>query len=270
MVIFPQCKINLGLRIVGKRADGFHNIETIFYPIKWNDVVEIIPSNATGKFSTSGIEIDGKSSSNLCLKAYHLLKQDFPRLPECDIHLHKNIPIGAGLGGGSADASAVLILLNQMFDLNIPIPQLEKYAATLGSDCPFFILNKPMLATGRGEILSPIEVSLEDYAIALINPSIPINTKWAFSTLVLEQKEDVSLNEIIELPIESWQDKLINDFEKPIFSAEPEICAIKEKLLSAGALYSSMSGSGSTVFGIFEKKIDLKEKFPDSYILHWA
>ena len=270
MVRFPGCKINLGLRVLAKRTDGFHDIETIFYPIKWNDVVEIIPSTSTSKFSTSGIEIDGNSSSNLCLKAYNLLKQDFPLLPNCDIHLHKNIPIGAGLGGGSADASSVLLMLNEMFELNISMSQLENHASLLGSDCPFFIHNKPMLATGRGEVLSPIDVSLENHAIVLINPGIAINTKWAFSTLVFQQHDDTSLGDMIKLPIESWQDKLKNDFEIPIFSAYPEIAAVKEKLLTAGALYSSMSGSGSTVFGIFKKKIDLQEKFPASYILHWV
>lgn len=270
MVIFPQCKINLGLQIKEKRKDGFHNIETIFYPINWKDIVEIIPSKTEGNFSASGIEIDGNATSNLCLKAYQLLKKDFPSLPECDIHLHKNIPIGAGLGGGSSDASSVLILLNTMFQLGLSNKQLEIYAGTLGSDCPFFIHHKPMLATGRGEILSAVDISLDGYSILLINPVVHINTGWAFSKLSSQKTTTNSISEIITLPIEEWQEKLMNDFEAPIFKAYPEIETIKKTLISAGAIYCAMSGSGSTVYGIFNNKIDLKGKFPGSYLLHWV
>lgn len=270
MIVFPQCKINLGLQILEKREDGFHNIETIFYPINWRDVVEIIPSTTTGRFSSSGIKVDGNETSNLCLKAYHLLKKDFPLLLECNIHLHKNIPIGAGLGGGSSDASAVLSLLNSMFNLGISLSQLETYAAILGSDCPFFIHSTPMLAKGKGEILSPINLALSHYSILLINPGIHINTGWAFSQLNLKNKKTDSLEDIINQPIDTWQKALMNDFELPIFESYPAIKEIKQQLIDAGALYAAMSGSGSSVFGIFEKKIELKEKLPSSYVLHWS
>ncbi len=270
MVVFPHCKINLGLRILDKRADGFHNIETIFYPIHWYDVVEIIPSNSAVNFTSSGIVIDGNSSSNLCLKAYDLLKKDFPSLPGCNIHLHKNIPIGAGLGGGSSDGSAVLSLLNEMFHLNISVAKLEAYASQLGSDCPFFLHKKPMLARGRGELLSPITVDLSTYAIVVINPQIHINTGWAFSQLQPANTNDSSLTEIINSPISTWQHLLKNDFEPAIFKAHPAIEALKQQLIDEGALYAAMSGSGSSVFGIFEKKIELSKKLPISYVLQWV
>ena len=270
MVVFPHCKINLGLRVLNKRPDGFHNIETIFYPIHWQDVVEIIPSNSNINFTSSGISIDGNPTANLCLKAFDLLKVDFPALPSCNIHLHKNIPIGAGLGGGSSDGSAVLSLLNEMFDLNISISRLEEYAVQLGSDCPFFLHKKPMLAQGRGELLSPIELSLAEYAIVVINPLIHINTGWAFSQLQLNNKNAYSLTEIITNPIASWQNLLKNDFEPAIFNAHPAIETLKQQLIDEGALYASMSGSGSSVFGIFEKKIEFAKKLPFTYVLHWV
>ncbi len=259
MVVFPNCKINLGLSIVQKREDGFHDLETAFYPVKFHEALEAISSSIPEKeiaYSSSGIKIEGTDENNLCVRAFQLIKKDFPELPSIKLHLHKAIPSGAGLGGGSADAAFTLKLLNEKFQLNIPEQQLINYATQLGSDCPFFIINQPCFATGRGEILQKINVDLSGFKIALINPGIHINTAWAFTQLT-PQRPAISIKEIILQPIVTWKENLKNDFEKPIFDAHPEIKTIKEKLYKMGALYTSMSGSGSTVFGIFDKEISL-------------
>ena len=268
MVTFPNCKINLGLHILGKREDGFHNLETIFYPVPFEDVLELIPNtnNKTAvEFTGTGLTVDGSAADNLCIKAYHLLKKDFPQLPAVKIHLHKAIPMGAGLGGGSADSSFMLKLLNERFHLNLSTSQLINYSLQLGSDCPFFIINKPCLATGRGELLEDVSVDLSMYKIVLINPGIHINTGWAFSQLADAKESDSykpsypytkSLKEIIQQPIETWKNDLKNDFEIPVFAAHPQIKEIKELLYQQGAKYAAISGSGSTVFGIFDQNID--------------
>ena len=273
MVVFPNCKINIGLRIGSKRADGFHNLSTIFIPIPLTDAVEIIPAtSANGKqviYSQSGIAIDGNEADNLCIKAYYLLQKDFPQLPAVRMHLHKNIPMGAGLGGGSADASFTLQLLNKQFQLNLSTTQLIDYSLQLGSDCPFFIINKPCIATGRGEILEELLLDLSSYTIMLVNPGIHINTGWAFKQLQLSGTESApdNLTAIIKEPINSWKNDLTNDFELPVFHLHPEIKKIKEVLYSNGAKYAAMSGSGSTIFGIFEKDCIPTIKFPESYFL---
>jgi 4-diphosphocytidyl-2-C-methyl-D-erythritol kinase len=252
MLVFPNCKINLGLHIVGKREDGFHNLETVFYPVPFKDALEIIPSTNTDiEFTATGLAVDGNAADNLCVKAYHLLKQDFPEVPSVKIHLHKAIPLGAGLGGGSADAAFMLKLLNEKFHLNLSTDQLINYALQLGSDCPFFIINKPCFATGRGEVLEETTLELSAYKIVLINPRIHVSTGWAFSNITpaLPIK---SIKEIIQQPIYTWKDELKNDFETAVFTAHPAIKAIKETLYAQGAIYAAMSGSGSTVFGIFE------------------
>ena len=259
MIVFPNCKINLGLHILGKREDGFHNLETIFYPVPFKDALEVIPAandKAEVEFTTTGLAVDGNTADNLCVKAYHLLKKDFPKVPSVKIHLHKTIPLGAGLGGGSADAAFMLNLLNNKFQLNLSTAQLSKYALHLGSDCPFFIVNKPCYATGRGEQLEEIAVDLSSYTMVLVNPGIHINTGWAFQNIspALPQK---SIRSIIQQPIDSWRDELSNDFEKPVFAAHPQIQEIKETLYQQGALYAAMSGSGSTVFGIFNTDFDV-------------
>jgi 4-diphosphocytidyl-2-C-methyl-D-erythritol kinase len=257
VVSFPNCKINLGLHILGKREDGFHNLETVFYPVPFRDALELIPSTNTDiEFTATGLAVDGNTTDNLCVKAYHLLKKDFPEIPAVKIHLHKAIPLGAGLGGGSADAAFMLKLLNEKFHLNLSTDQLINYALQLGSDCPFFIINKPCFATGRGEVLEEITVDLSGYKIVLINPGIHINTGWAFSNITpaLTQK---SIKEIIQQPISSWKEALKNDFETAVFTAHPAIKAIKETLYAQGAIYAAMSGSGSTVFGIFNTNIDI-------------
>lgn len=251
MLSFPNCKINLGLNIAGKRADGYHNIETVFYPVQINDVLEIIPADEF-KFSISGLSVEGNTNDNLCAKAYSLLKKDFPQLPPVNIFLHKAIPTGAGLGGGSADGAFTLLLLNEKFQLNLSEAQLIGYASQLGSDCPFFIINKPCFASGRGEVLEDIKIDLSAYSFLLVHPNIHINTAWAFSQLNISDKK-FSIKEIIAQPISSWKEKLKNDFEEPVFDKYPELKMIKEKLYNSGALYASMSGSGSSIFGIFEK-----------------
>lgn len=255
MVLFPNCKINLGLNILRKREDGFHDIETIFYPLKLCDALELMESadnNSSIKFTGTGLTVEGNEEDNLCLKAYQLLKKDFPQLPAVQMHLHKTIPMGAGLGGGSSDGAFALRSLGEKFQLNLSTEQLLHYAAMLGSDGPFFIINKPCFATGRGDILEEINIDLSPYTIVLVNQGIHIHTGWAFTQLspVLPQKR---VRKIIMQPISTWKDELQNDFEKPVFEKHPEIKKIKEDLYNQGALYAAMSGSGSTVFGIFEK-----------------
>lgn len=255
MISFPNCKINLGLSIVAKRADGYHELETIFYPVALQDMVEIIHSDTQipqVQFSHTGLAIPGDEANNLCIKTYHLLKKDFPNLPPVKMHLHKHIPMGAGLGGGSSDGTMVLKILNQQFNLGLKDIQIVDYAAQLGSDCAFFVYQNACHATGRGEILKPIDCDLSNYQIVLIHPGIHISTAWAFSQLTPHAKEK-SLANIIEQPISTWKNELINDFEAPIINAHPVIGEIKNSLYQNGALYASMSGSGSSLFGIFPK-----------------
>lgn len=252
MISFPNCKINLGLHILGKREDGFHNLETVFFPVPFKEALELITSTSTEiEFTATGLAIDGNAADNLCVQAYHLLKKDFPEIPAVKIHLHKSIPLGAGLGGGSADAACMLKLLNEKFKLDLSTARLINYALQLGSDCPFFIINKPCFATGRGEVLEETALDLSAYKIVLINPGIHINTGWAFSNITpaLPVK---SIHVIIQQPIKTWKDELKNDFETAVFTAYPTVKEIKESLYAQGAIYAAMSGSGSTVFGIFE------------------
>lgn len=261
MIVFPNAKINLGLHIVNKRNDGFHEIESCLYPIPVTDALEMLPSeNLT--FHSSGNTIPGPSSDNLILKAYQVLKADFPQLPPVAVHLHKNIPIGAGLGGGSADAAFSLTLLNELFQLGIEPKKLETYAAKLGSDCPFFIQNQPKLVYGRGEILNPVNLNLDGNWIYLVHPKIHINTKDAYAG-VKPKIPSLPLKEILG-DKEAWKNQLANDFEESIFQKQPTIQAIKNKLYELGAYYAAMSGSGSSVFGLFKNK-PKREKFPEEY-----
>lgn len=266
MVLFPNCKINLGLYILQKRADNFHNLETIFYPIPLYDALEVIHVGNDGNdilFTASGISVEG--DSNICIKAYELLKKDMP-LPPVQMHLHKTIPIGAGLGGGSADGAFALLLLNKKFNLQLSIEQLWHYVTLLGSDCPFFVINQPCLATGRGEVLQPIAIDLSGYKIILVNPQIHINTGWAFSQLTpIDNRKSIA--HIIQQPIPTWKDELTNDFETPIFQQYPEIGIIKNTLYQQGAIYAAMSGSGSTVFGLYPKEAQLHLPFPAHYFV---
>lgn len=266
MIVFPNCKINLGLHIISKRADGFHNLQTVFYPVPLQDALEVVvsPENQTS-LSVTGISIDSPPEENICFKAYQLLKKDFPELPPVAIHLHKAIPAGAGLGGGSADGAFMLLLLNKKFHLQIPEDQLLRYALQLGSDCPFFIKNVPSYAGSRGEDLQQISLDLSPCKIALVNPKLHINTGWAFSQ-IKPSGDRTSLQEIISLPPVQWKENLFNDFEAPVFAAYPEIATIKQKLYEAGAVYASMSGSGSTVYGIFSQEVP-ELSFPEHYFV---
>ena len=267
MISFPNCKINLGLSVLNKRTDGFHNLETVFYPLLLKDILEVIESEKESEFSTSGLNIKGNENDNLCLKAYNLLKKDFPDLPTVKIHLHKAIPMGAGLGGGSANGAFMLQLLNNKFKLGLSTEKLIEYSLQLGSDCPFFQINKPCIANGRGEILEQIDLDLSSFKFLIVVPDIHINTSGAFSELNLQSKVDPpgKIKNIISQSIETWKDLLVNDFEKIIFSKHPETSLIKEKLYEAGATYASLSGSGSAVYGIFKKEMEINIVFPQTY-----
>ncbi len=251
MLFFPNAKINLGLQILRKRTDGFHDIASFFYPIDWQDVLEILPlpAQSVSSFSTTGIAIPEDGKENLCMRAYYLLKADFD-LPAVMIHLHKNIPIGAGMGGGSADASFVLKGLNQMFDLQIPTEKLLAYAARLGSDCAFFIENKAQLAQGRGELLSAEAPDLRGTHIVVVYPCLHITTAEAYQG-VTPQTPLVPLQEAIQQPQDTWKDHINNDFEKGLFEKYPTLPALKAQMYDLGAFYASMTGSGSAVFGLF-------------------
>lgn len=269
MIVFPNCKINLGLYILRKRADGFHDLETVFYPVPLQDALEIIQNPIPAlpvEFTTSGLVIDSPIEANICVRAYRLLKNDFPDLPSIKMHLHKVLPSGAGLGGGSSDGAFTLSLLNKRFDLKLDEDRLIQYALQLGSDCPFFIRNKPCYATGRGEKLEEIGLNLSKYKIILVNPGIHIHTGNAFSKII-PSNQRTSIKEAVKKPIEEWKNDLKNDFEQTVFAQYPEIKIIKEKLYHQGAMYASMSGSGSSVFGIFEKNAPLQIGFPSHYFV---
>ncbi len=264
MITFPNAKINIGLLITGKRQDGFHNLETIFFPVGWNDVLEVVESDHV-QFSSSGISISGNPESNLVMKAYRLLQEEFD-LPALKIHLHKNIPFGAGLGGGSSDAAFMLKMLNKTFELNISRERMLGYAASLGSDCPFFILNEPVFATGRGEIMQPADVRLNGMFIFLVKPPVEVSTAKAFQ-FIIPEKPEISLPDLLNLPVEKWKDKVFNQFENSVFQQYPIIKEIKQQLYGLGAIYASMSGSGSCVFGIFrELPVSIKHLFPSSFL----
>ena len=260
MLAFPNIKINLGLSITEKRPDGYHNLETVFYPVALEDALEIRTSSETEKKITLhqyGMEIAGNPEDNLVAKAYSLLDKEF-HLPPVEIHLYKHIPSGAGLGGGSSDAAFMLKLLNDHFQLELSEEQLEVYAATLGADCAFFIKNKPTYAEGIGNLFSPITLSLKDYQILLVKPDIFVSTREAFS-LIKPHKPEYSLKETIALPVSEWKERLVNDFEASVFPQYPAIGEIKDELYQKGAIYAAMSGSGSSVFGLFAPGTPLPE-----------
>ena len=267
MLVFPNCKINLGLSIVEKRNDGFHNIETVFYPIPLFDVLEIIPSeDGETEFFSSGLPIPGDANKNLCFKAYQLLKKDFD-LPPVKIHLHKVIPMGAGLGGGSSDAAQTLVLLNDLFELRISESELLNYASKLGADCAFFILNKAIYAEEKGDKFKNIDLDLKGKTLVLVKPNVHVGTAEAYAEITPNQRL-YSLDLLIEKPINEWRYILQNDFEKSIFKNHPEIETIKNELYDSGAVYASMSGSGSAVFGLFVKPLDLAKNFKDYF--YWS
>lgn len=259
MIIFPNAKINLGLNITGKCPDGYHNLETVFYPVPMDDALEVhvlhTPTEQKYALHLSGIEVAGCAEENLVVKAYLLLDSEF-QLPPVDIHLFKHIPSGAGLGGGSADAAFMLKLLNERFGLQLTDEQLEIYAARLGADCAFFIKNRPTFAEGIGNIFSPIALSLKGYQLVIIKPDIFVSTREAFAQ-VEPQRPTHPLREVIARPITEWKELLVNDFEASVFPQYPAIGEIKEKFYQQGAVYAAMSGSGSSVFGIFDPEAEL-------------
>lgn len=256
MLNFPNAKINLGLNVISRRSDGYHNLETVFYPVKVNDALEVIESD-TLSFETSGIEIPGFANENLCLRAYDLLKKDFD-LPPVKIHLHKQIPIGAGLGGGSSDAVFFMQIMNEKFELGLEISQMEVYARKLGADCAFFVQNKPVYAFGKGDEFEAVNFDLSTYFMVLVMPPVHVSTGEAYRG-VKPNKPERSLKELIELPVEDWKATIRNDFEESVFKNHSSIRGVKTQLYEAGALYASMSGSGSSVYGIFKEKILLPE-----------
>lgn len=264
MIGFPNAKINIGLNITSKRLDGFHDLETVFYPVGWNDALEFVPSEEIS-FSSSGIVISGESESNLVMKAYRLLQKDF-NLPPLKIHLHKEIPFGAGLGGGSSDGAFMLSMLNKEFKLNLMGSDLEHYAAKLGSDCPFFIRNSPVFASGRGEVMEPVELSLNNWFILLIKPPVAVPTAKAFQWIIPAVPE-YSLKTLIQQPVAAWKNTIVNQFELSVFQFYPEIEQVKNQLYDLGAVYASMSGSGSCVFGLFQElPNNWKGLFPASFL----
>jgi 4-diphosphocytidyl-2-C-methyl-D-erythritol kinase len=259
MIVFPKAKINVGLRITGKRNDGFHDIETLFYPVNLCDALEIVVNSnqADGDVITlTGYRIKENNEKNLVIKAIKRLRESFP-IPFTRVHLHKIIPAGAGLGGGSSDAACALRTLRKMFNLPLNNNDLVTIATDLGSDCPFFIDVKPAFARGKGELLSSAGKILDDYYILLLNPGIPVSTKEAYENCI-PTTYDEPLAELTKKPVEVWKDHIINDFEKTVFEIHPRIRIIKEALYNSGALYSSMSGSGSSVYGIFHEKPQIK------------
>ncbi|MDD2293232.1 MAG: 4-(cytidine 5'-diphospho)-2-C-methyl-D-erythritol kinase [Bacteroidales bacterium] len=249
MIFFPNAKINLGLNIIERRVDGFHNIETLYYPCyQMTEMLEVVAQPETAMY-IYGLKVDGNLMDNLCMKAYRLLARHYD-LPPAGIHLYKKIPIGAGLGGGSADAAFTLMALNRLFSLDISDDDLAGYAAVLGSDCPLFIYNKPMIARGRGEILTPYRDILDGYKIEIVHPEIFISTKEAYLG-VTPHKAEVPLEEALKYPVEQWREVLFNDFEESIFKKYPVLAKEKEFLYNRGAVYASLSGSGSALFGLF-------------------
>ena len=261
MLTYPNAKINLGLNITEKRPDGYHNLETVFYPIPLQDAIEVTrhEGNQPYTLKIKGVNIEGESDNNLVIKAYNLLKKDFSTMPSVDIHMYKHIPTGAGLGGGSADAAFMIKLLNDKFKLGLSIEKMEEYAAILGADCAFFIQNKPVFATGIGNIFEPVQLSLKGYYLVLVKPDIFVSTKDAFAHIQPKQPTH-SLKEIARMPIVTWRATMKNDFEDSVFQKFPEIAAIKDKLYDMGAIYASMSGSGSSVFGIFREQVEFVDE----------
>lgn len=266
MVSFPPCKINLGLHVVRKRNDGFHDIETCFYPLPFTDILEIIPGDSFA-FTTSGMDIPGDQNDNLCVRAYRMLRDEGYLHSNALIHLHKIIPSGAGLGGGSSDAAHTLRLLNTTFDLNLSIPQLENFAARLGSDCAFFVHNTPMMGSGRGEVLTPVDVPLNGKFLVLLNPGIHVSTAVAFAG-VSPNASRVSIASLVQEPVTAWRTLLVNDFEQTVFAGYPAIREIKEKLYAAGAIYAAMTGTGSSVYGIFSEEFEMSD-LAEKHILLW-
>ena len=251
MISFPNAKINLGLNIVERRADGYHNLETVFYPIALTDVLEIVPAHGKeSTLTTYGNPVGCPVEKNLVMKALRLMQHHYA-VPEVDIYLYKHIPDGAGLGGGSSDASSTMLMLNEIFNLGIEKDVLARHAATLGADCPFFIYNRPMMATGIGDILTPIDVSLKGLFLLLVKPDVSVPTRVAYSRVAPAASTSNLVDDVLA-DVHQWKDVVKNDFEPSVFAAYPELEEIKNVIKASGAIYASMSGSGSSIFGIFD------------------
>ena len=297
MITFPNAKINIGLNIVAKRTDGYHDIETLFFPVNLQDALEVTlkkpldsgvikkrlevgnllhlktesrypeidsVDESSYELHLLGDAIEGNPADNLVVKAYKLLAEDFA-IPPVVIHLYKHIPSGAGLGGGSSDAAQMIALLNKRFGLKMKNRCMERYAAQLGSDCAFFIRNKPAFATGRGEILTPVDLSLQNYFIVIVKPNIFVSTAEAYAG-VTPAKPEVSLRDAIKRPVSEWKNLIVNDFEKSVFAKHPQLQQLKDKMYELGAEYASMSGSGSAIYGIFSKSVEnVEQHFPDMF-----
>lgn len=268
MICFPNAKINLGLNIISKRADGYHNIETVFYPIALKDALEILPTNSRKAYRLfeTGLDTYSRPQDNLVIKALSLISEQ-KHIPNIDIHLLKNIPCGAGLGGGSSNAAFMLKLLNETFLLGFTNQELKEFAVKLGADCTFFLKNRPVFASGIGDKLEDVNVSLENYFMVVVKPDISVSTKEAYAEIIPKQPS-VSIKEIVKKPIKEWRTLMVNDFEVPIFKKHPIIGDIKQNLYGNGAVYASMSGSGTSVYGVFEKKpaISISEIFPNCFV----
>lgn len=264
MILYPPAKINLGLNILRKREDAYHDIDTCMVEIPFTDILEVTKAD-TFEFLQTGLIINGEGGANLCERAYQLLRNEFEIGP-VRIHLRKQIPIGAGLGGGSADATYTLLALNHLFDLQLTTDKLKLLASELGSDCPFFVEGLPQIAQGRGEILSPVEVNLSNVFLVLLNPGIHVGTKEAYDGVSVND-DVVAIEEIVQKPLEQWSELLKNDFEKTVFKQYPEIKDIKESLYQSGAIYAAMSGSGSSVFGLFTNE-DAAMNFRSSHLIY--
>ncbi len=260
MLVFPNCKINLGLNIIKKRQDGYHDIETVFYPVNWCDALEVIEVKDQSEpfiFSESGLIINGKKEDNLIFKAWKLITE-LKAIPPIKVHLHKNLPMGAGLGGGSSDAAFFINLVDKKFNLGLSYLEKSNLASKLGSDCSFFITNEPVLATEKGNVFSPISIDLSNYYILVVYPNIHSNTKNAYDGIVPKPSK-TNLRSIIEnQPIAEWKNYLVNDFEETVFIKYPQIKTLRDSFYDNGALYACMSGSGSSVFGIFDKEPVIK------------
>jgi 4-diphosphocytidyl-2-C-methyl-D-erythritol kinase len=265
MIAFPNAKINIGINITGRRPDGYHNIETIFYPLPVYDALEALPADEL-TFQSSGLDIPGRVEDNLCIKGYHLIKKDHD-LPPVSIQLLKHIPIGAGLGGGSANAAFFIKLINNLFELNLTTTEMLHYARQLGADCAFFIENKPLFAFEKGDRFEDIQLDLSNYQIALVMPPAHVSTAEAYRG-VKPAAVKHSLKELIKLPVEEWKNYIKNDFEDSVFKNHPVIRGVKAALYAKGALYASMSGSGASVFGLFNKKPDLSELEKTNQVFH--
>ena len=266
MICFPCAKINLGLNVIRRRSDGYHDLETVFYPVPIQDALEVqmmdslFPSVVDCDLKVSNIQIEGDEQKNLVVRAYQLLKQDYPQIPRVHAHLYKQIPTQAGMGGGSSDCAAMIKLLNELFELQLSEKQMIDYAAKLGADCPFFIMNRPAYAEGIGERLTPMSLDLSGWYLAVVRPNIPVPTKDAFA-LITPQQPQYHCNEIVSQPVENWRELLVNDFEGSVFKLHPEIGEVKRRLYTMGAVYAAMSGSGSALFGLFKNAVNLSETF---------